>query len=103
MDHRPKRMLWKAFNPAQPGLEAVPPGDTRIYVISPKNAAQWRIWKAPFPGIEAVSLIDKGGVELAFSRALPERCLTTVDFVIDLVDFVDQKHAWLGFVAQRAQ
>src|SRR5271157_403681 len=77
-DERPQRTLRKAFDPPQPRLEAVPPCDTGVDVVAPEDAAQWRIGKAPLPGVEKVSLINKAGGELAFARAPPESDLTTI-------------------------
>src|SRR5271166_3897224 len=84
-DERPQRTLRKAFDPAQPRLEAVPRCDTGIDIVAPEYAAQWRVRKTPLPCVEKVSLINERGGELAFPRAPPESHLPAIGIAGPLI------------------
>jgi len=68
----------ESFDPAQPRLEAVPLCNAGINVVTPEDAAQWRVGETPLACVKKVSLIDEAGVELAFARALPESDLAAI-------------------------
>src|SRR6478736_5961058 len=78
-----------AFGFGERGLKRIPPSHTGIYTVPGINSPQRGVWIAPFAGIEAIALIDKGRGIAALLRFFAENRLSPITVSCPFVQHQD--------------